>query len=244
MDDSERTPSDAVADAYDALAAASEGLDREASPWGDSHFQRDYAWPATRSVLPDVDGDRVLLAGCGRGDHVGWFRERGAAVTGVDVSAAALRLARERSGDEAAFCRADVTEPLPFADGAFDLVLSHLALSHVADWRPVLRECRRVLDPDGALVATTIHPLYLRSTSDVGDYYATEEVRADWEGEAMPTFYRPVGEAIEAFPDAGLRLDVVDEPKPRDAYADHEPERYRDAMATPALLVVRATPVE
>ena len=43
------------------------------------------------------------------------------------------------------FARADGMA-LPFAAGAFDLVLSHAVIEHVADAPLYLRECRRVLD--------------------------------------------------------------------------------------------------
>jgi SAM-dependent methyltransferase len=93
---------DDVAAGYDHPARRADGdLDAAASPWGDSHFQRHYAWPATRAALPDVEGLDVLLAGCGRGDHVDWILANGAAVTGVDASRAAIERAHERSaGDD------------------------------------------------------------------------------------------------------------------------------------------------
>lgn len=82
------TTLDQVRDGYDELAATASDLDRTVSPWGDSHFQQFYSWPVTRPVLPDVSDSRVLLAGCGRGDHVPWFHEQGATVVGVDDSGA------------------------------------------------------------------------------------------------------------------------------------------------------------
>jgi len=69
------TPPDRLRRGYDALAVKATDLDREVSRWGDSYFQEHYSWPAARSVLPDLRDRRVLLAGCGRGDHVPWFRE-------------------------------------------------------------------------------------------------------------------------------------------------------------------------
>lgn len=67
---------------YDSLARDAADLDPETSPWGDGHGQRHCAWPATRAALPPLSGRRVLLAGCGRGDHVEHFLDRGATVAG------------------------------------------------------------------------------------------------------------------------------------------------------------------
>jgi SAM-dependent methyltransferase len=44
---------------------------------------------------------------------------------------------------------------LPFADGAFDLVLSHAVIEHVSDATLYLRECARVLAPDGRVYLST-----------------------------------------------------------------------------------------
>lgn len=238
MDDD--TVSDRVGRGYDVLASKGSDLNRDASPWGDSHFQRHYAWPAARSVLPDVEGCRVLLAGCGRGDHVPWFREHGATVVGVDVSETAIRHARDRFGDEAAFHRADLTASLDVADDdTFDLVFSNLVLSHVEAWTAVFEEFARVLRPGGSLVATTIHPHYLRSHDDVEDYYTVSKIANDWPDVEIPTFYRPLNAVISPFLETGFRLRTVDEPRPRDEYEKHHPERYRDALREPELLVVR-----
>lgn len=236
-DDSSTTT---VAEGYDVLAEkADHDLERADSPWGDSYFQRHYSWPATEAVLPDVADDRVLLAGCGRGDHVGWFLERGAEVVGVDASEAAVRTARDRFGDEATFCRADVTQPLDFGDGVFDLVFSNLVLSHVEEWTPVFAEFRRVLSSAGTLAFTTVHPLYLRRDGDAS-YYETTEFTNSWPGADIPTYYRPIGAIIDAVISAGFRLEAFEEPQPRDEFREHCPDRYEAAMAEPELLVVRA----
>ena len=45
--------------------------------------------------------------------------------------------------------------PLPFDDGAFDLVLCAETIEHVRDVQLLLSEIRRVLPPGGALALTT-----------------------------------------------------------------------------------------
>ncbi|NHN59493.1 class I SAM-dependent methyltransferase [Halorussus rarus] len=230
-----------MAAGYDELAdrADSDDLDRTESPWGDSRFQRHYAWPALEAILPDVGDDRVLLAGCGRGDHVGWFLDRGARVVGVDVSERAVAAARDRFGTEATFRRADLTDALDFADGAFDLVVSNLALSHVESWPPVFASFRRLLAPDGTLAFATVHPHYLRQRTDA-NYYETAAFENPWPGADIPTYYRPMGEVVDAVVSSGLRIESFEEPRPTAAFREHCPDRYEDAMTDPQLLVVRA----
>lgn len=51
-------------------------------------------------------------------------------------------------------------QPLPIADGSKDVVLSTQVLEHVQDPQSYLRECRRVLKPNGTLMLTT-HGFYM-----------------------------------------------------------------------------------
>ncbi|ODR81611.1 hypothetical protein BG842_15150 [Haladaptatus sp. W1] len=240
METDDNAPVEQTIEGYDILAEKADDLDRTASPWGSSYFQRHYSWPATRTVLPELSGRRVLLAGCGRGDHVPWFHENGATVTGVDVSATAIQHAKDEFGDEGTFHRADLTEPLDFANDSLDVVFSNLVFSHIEEWRPVFSEFRRILEPDGTFVVTTIHPRYLRTEFEIESYYETKKVMNEWPEVDIPTYYRPISEVISSFLGAGFHLQTVEEPKPEPQFEDHHPKRYRDALREPELLVIRA----
>lgn len=95
----------------------------------------------------------VLDAGCGTGGlirrlsglHPAWRW------TGVDLSPAACRFARERVGPTTEIKEASVTE-LPFPDASFDAVVSADVLYHVADDAAALREFARVLRPGGVVI--------------------------------------------------------------------------------------------
>jgi SAM-dependent methyltransferase len=103
-------------------------------------------------------GGRVLDAGCGGGGMPLSLAEEAAAVVGIDpverFEDAGVRLGRERGVRNLYFALADGMA-LPFSDGAFDLVLSHAVIEHVADARLYLRECARVLAPRGHLYLST-----------------------------------------------------------------------------------------
>src|SRR5262249_3316234 len=79
--------------------------------------------------------------------------------TGVDVNEAGLQagltLARQVGlEDRVHFRRADVREPLPFPDGAFDVIVCMDAMCHLPDRRRLLGEWRRALRPGGRLLYT------------------------------------------------------------------------------------------
>lgn len=122
---------------------------------------------------------RILDAGCGTGGNSAHLRAYGT-VTGIDFSAEALTLATERPGLRLA--RSSV-EALPFADAAFDLVLSNDVLCHlgVADDVTALREFARVLRPGGVLFLQLPAYQWLRSHHDqavhTGHRYVSAEVQ-------------------------------------------------------------------
>jgi SAM-dependent methyltransferase len=93
-----------------------------------------YTRPAVLDLAGDVAGRRILDVGCGAGPLLAALRERGAVVTGVDSSTKMLELARQRLGDGADLHPADLRNPLPFPDGAFDDVIACLVLHYLEDW--------------------------------------------------------------------------------------------------------------
>lgn len=99
-------------------------------------------------------GRRVLEVGCGAGTDLMRFAKGGAIVTGVDVAASAVALAREnfsQQGLQADLREAD-GEHLPFDDGRFDLVYAHGVVQYTGDGQALVDECRRVLKPGGEAV--------------------------------------------------------------------------------------------
>jgi SAM-dependent methyltransferase len=94
----------------------------------------------------------VLEVGCGRGELAERLHnELEAEVVAVDQSERMVELTAAR-GVEAIVGDA---QDLPFRDGIFDCAVAAWMLYHVPDLDRALRELRRVLRPDGRLVAAT-----------------------------------------------------------------------------------------
>jgi SAM-dependent methyltransferase len=104
-------------------------------------------------------GLRVLEIGCGMGTDGAQFAQAGAHYTGIDLTQAAIDLARKRfelSGLEGKFRVADA-ENLAFADDSFDRVYSHGVLHHTPDTPRAVAEIHRVLRPGGQAVVMLYH---------------------------------------------------------------------------------------
>jgi 2-polyprenyl-3-methyl-5-hydroxy-6-metoxy-1,4-benzoquinol methylase len=118
--------------------------------------QRNLTRRVALEVLSQWNFGRVLDIGCGKGVFTHQLRRRNNEVVGVDISEAALAVARARYPD-VRFVQADV------ADAAFDwrslgerfdLGVSLETLSYIADWRGVLARL-------AALTRHTLIGLYL-----------------------------------------------------------------------------------
>src|SRR5262245_34809087 len=92
----------------------------------------------------------ILDVGCGTGSNLEAFSRLGRTV-GVDMSPGALSFCRRRGITRVTI--GDV-ERLPFDDATFDIVTAMDMLEHTEDDLAALAELRRVLRPDGLLLAT------------------------------------------------------------------------------------------
>jgi cyclopropane fatty-acyl-phospholipid synthase-like methyltransferase len=126
-----------------------------------------------------VDGSDLLELGCGRGVPATRELARRHRVTGVDISAVQIELARHHV-PEASFVHADATE-LEIAPGSFDAVVALYFFGHVPvrEQPDLIGRIASWLRPGGFLLAT------------VGAGDAGEEIDQDWLGTRM--FFASLG---------------------------------------------------
>lgn len=121
-------------------------------------YEKEWHIPAAANFASTRDL-RVLEIGCGMGTDGAQFAKAGADYTGIDLTDAAVELARKRfqvSGLKGQFRVADA-ERLDFPDASFDLVYSHGVLHHTPDIEAAVREIHRVLKPGGRAMVMLYH---------------------------------------------------------------------------------------
>jgi 2-polyprenyl-3-methyl-5-hydroxy-6-metoxy-1,4-benzoquinol methylase len=135
----------------------------------------------------------VLDLGCGAGMPVTrWLADGGFAVTGVDVSARQLELAR-KNVPEGTFLKADMTE-LAFAPETFDAVVAFHSIIHVPrkEHPALLEGIHRWLKPGGVFLATMTVSAY-EGREENWEGWGAPMVWSHYDGKANVAMLRGVG---------------------------------------------------
>lgn len=210
-----------------------------ASAAEDNAYNAHYDRPTTLSLMGDVQGLRILDAGCGPGLYARRLVDAGASVVGVDHSRDMVELARSRLGDDIQVIHQDLSEPLDFPDAAFDAGLMALVVHYLPDRVATLRELRRVIRPDGFLVLSTSHPTadWLR---DGGSYFAERHADDQWDCGLLSRFWRqPLDKWFEEFHAAGLRVQHLAETRPQESMRKRHPRDYEQLVCEPGFITFR-----
>ena len=110
---------------------------------------------------------RILDVGCGTGYLLRTLADRcpdALQFAGIDAASAMVDVARASTRDERIAIELGAAEQLPYADAAFDLVLSVTSFDHWPDQAAGIAECARVLAPGGYLVLADLFSPWLTPT--------------------------------------------------------------------------------
>lgn len=137
-------------------------MNPEVAAWWDRWHQRKELPPGPSPLalhslkwFKERNAHSILELGFGRLYDAIWFVQQGFTVYGLDFSRAAFKMAKERIRKEKltgiTVQRYDYLNPLPFADGRFDVVYSHYSLHYFDNetTASVFAEVNRVLQKDG-----------------------------------------------------------------------------------------------
>lgn len=180
-------------------------------------------------LLGDVDGKKAIELGCGGAQFGIAVAERGADVTGVDISARQLSYARtlaDEHDQDIDFIESTVTDLSMIPDETYDLAFSAFAFQWVEDLESCFTEASRILKDDGKLVFSVDHPYYKMVDPESHEFkrsYFDDTPRRQYNEELdaeMIIYQRSISETVTLLIDAGFLIDELREP----GYAD--PDEY------------------
>ncbi len=221
--------------------------------------------PAIERLTGVLEGARALDLGCGSGAYSLWLAERGARVTGLDLSPVMIRLALEKARKQGAqldLAAADISRPLPFGESEFDLVLTATALHYIQNLDAFMREVAKVLKPRGRFIASVLHPISTARFPVAGPdenmppedwktHYFGEPIRSietPWlacgevpaEGRRIVSYHHTTSDYFNALTSSGLKVTDLCEPQPPADFVAKNADRYNGAMRIPVYLILKA----
>jgi SAM-dependent methyltransferase len=197
--------------------------------WYDS-FVREEGSRWTRSagdLLVELVGrgpGRCLDLGCGGGLFVPLLAEHEWRVTGVDLSADQLQIARQRVGAVTEELVQADAQALPFEDASFDAVVAMLVHTDIDRYDLAVSEAARVLKPGGRFVHVGTHPCFVSPVARASEdgrlqlFSGYHETRLAFDSPAFArgaeglrarvgTWQVPLATLLNAIAGAGLRLE-------------------------------------
>jgi ubiquinone/menaquinone biosynthesis C-methylase UbiE len=211
---------------------------RVASDWdlqvgddGDSN-RRLNSDPTLWKFVGNVQGLRILDAGCGTGYLARKLANQGAAVTGIDISEKMIEIAWDRATKNAKSIdfRVDSCVRLGSLESeSFDMIISNYVLMDVPDLENTIRAFNRVLKANGNAVLVFSHPCFPQGRASVVEENG-EEVMYNWPFSYFERqkcidppwghftsefiwFHRPLSDYWKAFQDAGFEIVNFEEPR-------------------------------
>ena len=212
--------------------------------------------PALFSMMPDLNGKKVLDLGCGFGEHCKRFVDCGASkVIGIDISKKMLEVARkENCSSKIDYINMPI-EDITNLNEKFALVISSLAFHYIEDFSGVVRTVYEKLNKNGTFIFSQENPLCTchsggdRWTRDekgkklylnLENYGVEGERKSTWFIDDVIKYHRTFSTIVNTLVDAGFTIEKMVEPLPTDEIVVEHPE-YKDLYHKPDFLLIKAS---
>lgn len=212
--------------------------------------------PTLISLLPNLEGKRVLDLGCGMGEHCVDYVNRGASrVVGVDISTKMLEVARKENSNPKITYLNIPMEDIGSIDERFDVVISSLAIHYIEDFKGVVENVYSLLDEGGIFLFSQENPINTCYTSDhprwtlnedgvkiyanIANYCVEKRYDSTWFVDGVQKYHRMFSTIVNTLADAGFRIQKMVEPHATEEIVDKYPEYY-DLYHKPDFLFVKS----
>lgn len=197
-------------------------------------------------LIGDVAGKNILDLGCGDARFAAELmsREReGATYTGIEGSVNMIQAANESVKGLNARIEQAFMEDWTYPAGAYDLVISRLAVHYIEDVESLFRNIYNTLKEDGTFVFSVEHPVITSTLQPSGtrtdwvvDQYFVEGYREQqWLGGSVKKMHRSIESYFMALQRAGFHVEHLRESAPQRAYFVNE-ETYLRRQRIPLFL--------
>lgn len=210
--------------------------------------------PALTSLLPEVQGLKVLDLGCGFGDHCRLLIDKGAEkVVGLDISQKMIEVAEvENKSSKIEYINLPMEE-LTLIGQKFDLVVSSLAFHYVEDFEGLIKDIYNILEDGGYLVFSQEHPLATSYSTgerwtknnkgekiyaNISNYGREGERNIGWFVEGVKKYHRTFSTILNVLIQVGFKIEKIVEPLPNDDIIDSYP-KYNDLFHKPDFLLLK-----
>ena len=146
--------------------------------------------------------------------------ERGALVTGIEISPRLIEYARSKPAKgNVDYLAHDLSEPLPGYTSSFDLVVSNMVIMDVPDYRGFISTLGTITKTSGRVILSMHNPYRSVLKKRVTDYFDSGEASlyqdmAKNGGIKTYYFHRTLEEYVTAFRDQGFLLRSLSDVKP------------------------------
>lgn len=203
-------------------------------------FQDELIEPATRRLLGNIAGKKVLDVACGAGRFARQMADMGADVLAVDFCERFLERAEKRTPEEIKnieYRQVDATEGsqlVKLGTGQFDMAVCTMGLMDISDIEPLFDSLPQLLKPGGKFVFSIMHPCFqspeFTAFAEETEYDGRTELKsgvkitkyikpASWKGIGVPGqpvrhfyFHRPLSLIFNLAFEKGFVVDGFEEP--------------------------------
>lgn len=205
--------------------------------------------PALFRLLRDVQGKRILDAGCGQGYLCRLLAQQGAIVTGIEPAKAwfAYALAREQAQPLGiSYLQADLSDLtiMQHFQRQFDVVVANMVLMDIPDYVSAMHNCIASLRAEGNFIFSITHPCFEESAVE-WNRKGYVEVREYFQERTIPSgyghwFHRPLSSYLNLVIHAGCALQKVIEPQLDQEIVQRYGEQHARNAHVPQFLIIHA----